>query len=338
MSLSRSLTAESFFLFSLSVFLSKLWVQSRPKLASETTDVVIHDDAFYLQQAQRLRLQLDPPRQSHFRVVALLLLENGTIVAGANDEASPSIAGAICAERAALLRYRSQLETLPIQAIYIVTDADRVVPPGTACREYLHGHPATGDETRIVLQSQHEHSRPWILTLPELHPYPSIYARMTVEEQVAFGSKHEELIERELEHVKIKGLFEDQVYRLLESAHQAALEDDLDVLHAVRYGAAVAVEREAKVDILTAHQIKALEYSSTLDAVCQLASKLERGDTVLAWVMVDQFGIPHAPFCAARSFLTEQGYGQSLVILTTQALKVVVVEARELAPYTPIFR
>jgi len=89
-------------------------------------------------------------------------------------------------------------------------------------------------------------------------------------------------------------------------------------------------------------------------------SSVEREVEVLAVVQVDQFGIPHVPFAPARSFLVENGFGDSLVILTTleeystderkasnktkpgsqnsidsDRLAVEVVRADKLAPFVP---
>ena len=68
------------------------------------------NDDHYLKRAHALRRSLTKPAQSRFRVVAILLLDNGDVICGANDEAPPTISGSICAERAALLQYRVQYQ------------------------------------------------------------------------------------------------------------------------------------------------------------------------------------------------------------------------------------
>ena len=45
-------------------------------------------DRYYLEKAHTLRLALDAPLQSNFRVAAILLLEDGSMVFGTNDEPS----------------------------------------------------------------------------------------------------------------------------------------------------------------------------------------------------------------------------------------------------------
>lgn len=334
-------TAGSLFLFSLSVFLAA--VLSQQSGASDSPKR-IRSDRYYLRLAHRLRLSLTPPRQSHFRVVAVLLLNDGTLIYGTNDEPSPSIGGAICAERAAFLSHRTQQCSQPVVAVYICTDSDRPVPPGTLCREYMYGHEATNPNTRIVMQSHDPASEPWSLTLEELYPYPSIYCGMEAKDQLAYGVAYEEEVENALSHLAVPGLFSDQLYRLVEAAHHASLRDDKDSLHPMRYGAAMAVEIQGSIEIIQATQIKALEYGSTQDAVCQLASHVlhNRAERILAVTQVDQFGIPHSPFAPARSFLLEHGLGDCPVVLTVRDVdghvSVQAVPARELAPFAPHFR
>ena len=108
--------------------------------------------------AQRYRLGLEPPRQSKFRVVALVFYEETnkesggfgktahkghtarSYVVGTNDEPC-SISGSICAERAALLQLRFIPQLCRITKVVIVTDAKGFISPGMLCREFLSSHP-----------------------------------------------------------------------------------------------------------------------------------------------------------------------------------------------------
>mmetsp|Transcript_13811 Transcript_13811/g.21047 ORF Transcript_13811/g.21047 Transcript_13811/m.21047 type:complete len:391 (-) Transcript_13811:327-1499(-) len=108
--------------------------------------------------AHATRIKLIPPRQSSFRVLAILyyklLQQNGTsnsnnltlsgeqekerYIIGCNDEPC-YMNGSICAERAALV----QLRFIPYQKItriVIVTDSPEPIVPGCLCREFLMGH------------------------------------------------------------------------------------------------------------------------------------------------------------------------------------------------------
>ena len=328
-------------LFAVPVLSIILWNQTRHKKKN---------DAYYLQQAQQLRLVLDKPLHSRFRVVALLLLEDGTTVLGTNDERSPSIGGAICAERAAFLslKVRDPSNQHMIDTIYIVSDADNPVPPGMLCREYMTGHSAVTsiDTTRIVLQSAQVDSEPWIVTLRELYPYPSLYNRLSVEEQLRIGKEWDLDLEREIVDLDVPGMNHAQVMQLLRAARQATEQDDHDSLHPIRYGAAVAIQSEDDkndtiVEIQSAAQRKALEYGCSLDAVCQLACYLVVDQKALCIVQVDQYGIVHAPFAPARSFLVEHGFADCPCLVMSRqedGPTVQAVLAESLAPYIPKFR
>ena len=210
---------------------------------------------------------------------------------------------------------------------------------------------------------------------------------------------------------------------VLEAAHQATRYDERDDVHPIRYGAAALVVRRnhhheqqpddttptttttttGPLQIVSARQLKALEYGATQDAVSQLLPQLlphpphedaEDDPVVLAGldhdkapnssnppshepkttvigpplllVQVDQFGIPHAPFAAARSLLVEHGLGTTPCLLASLAehqqrqeeqfqdqeephssfnrttnhssLTAHIVLAQDLAPYVPNFR
>lgn len=310
-------------------------------------------DSFHLEQAHIFRLDLVPPQQSNFRVVAIFLLEDGQTIYGTNDEPSPNISLSMCAERCALLKYRTLKCTELVKTIYIVTDADIPISPGTACREYMNGHPAITRDTRIVMQSSDHQSEPLIMPLSELHPFPSIYTGLDPQEQVKLGDSLQQSIRMDLEQLEAPGISQPTLMRLIKAARQACDMDDRDSLHSIRYGAAMAIETDKEngtVEVIRASQIKALEYSSTLDAVCQLASQVlsltqkegrhqQGGSRVLVVVQVDQFGIPHGPFAQARAFLVEHGFGDCRVILTaTDGMRVQTMFARDLAPLVPAFR
>ena len=84
-------------------------------------------------------------------------------------------------------------------------------------------------------------------------------------------------------------------------------------IHPIHFGAAVLFDDGT---ICTSHQTSALEYGCTLDAVSQLVSYIQESTappTLL--VQADQYGIAHAPFAPARSFLTEHGHEQCLILL-----------------------
>lgn len=307
-------------------------------------------DSHYLQLAQQYRQELKAPQQSHFRVVAILLLEDGTLIYGTNDEPSPNISLALCAERCAFLRYRAQEQSSPVSTVYIVTDADVQVAPGTACREFMFGHPATTPQTRVVLQSRDSNSKVSCYTLAELIPYPSIFVDRTPQQQLNWGQTHQSAIHKQMENLRLPGvLSRHNIKKLIQAAQDATRLDDRESVHAIRYGAAIALEVNGATEILHAFQVKALEYSSTQDAVCQMSSTLLQkiqsnpgSARVIAVIQVDQFGIPHGLFAPARAFFVEHGFGDCSVILTKLdeegTPKLTTATARELSPLVPEFR
>lgn len=321
------------------------------------------DDKYYLQRAHQLRHALVKPAQSKFRVVAILLLENGQMIFGANDEAPPTISGSLCAERGAFLQYRLQQyhgAAWPmIDKIFIVTDAAVPIPPGLLCREYMYGHPAMTDAVPIVMQSADESSEPWISNVQELYPYPSLYMKLSVGQQLEKGPiwakqfrVHEEPVDNQFT--------KKQVHQVMQAAMEATKLDNRDVVHPVRYGAAAMVWQKGNNDwrVVRASQRKALEYGASQDAVAQLLSLLlNRNDDnddkesssstaplsssttthPILLVQVDQFGLVHPPFAVSRSFLVEHDCGDVVhVVVPDQNNNTwITVPASVLAPNAP---
>lgn len=78
---------------------------------------------------------------SHFYVGAAVLLDNGIIVTGNNQENAAYPSG-ICAERVALFSASSQYPGIPVTAIAVTAKADYAqlhgaVPPCGACRQVM---------------------------------------------------------------------------------------------------------------------------------------------------------------------------------------------------------
>ena len=119
-----------------------------------------HDDLLDILLAHKYRLSLQsPPKQSCFRVVAVVffsIVVNGVRrperyhVVGTNDEPH-SIAGSICAERAALMQLRFMPNLESITKIVIVTDDADSVSPGMLCREFMASHDRVPWDVPIIL-------------------------------------------------------------------------------------------------------------------------------------------------------------------------------------------
>lgn len=115
-----------------------------------------NDDLLDILLAHKYRLSLaTPPSQSSFRVVAVVFFSRigrneRFHVVGTNDEPH-SIAGSICAERAALLQLRFIPDLEEITKIIIVTDEADAISPGMLCREFMASSSKISWDTPIVL-------------------------------------------------------------------------------------------------------------------------------------------------------------------------------------------
>ena len=68
-----------------------------------------------------------------------------------------------------------------------------------------------------------------------------------------------------------------------------------------------------------------------------LEEQSERGTRPKVLCMADQYGVCHAPFATARSFLTEHGYGDVSVLLHDNDGVLHTVTAAELLPALPLW-
>lgn len=286
-----------------------------------------------------------------------------TFIVGTNDEPG-YMGGAICAERSAMVQLRF-LPSFRITKLVIATDSVQPITCGMLCREFLAGHGSVPWDLPVIstarqcarcgLQDEElflkkdkaecidghaEHSIPTLCTtIAELYPYPSPYTRLTATASVELGDRYNES-SKSLED--LDGLPET-AKRLLELAIIEAKANVSDI-HPIQFGAAVMLEDES---IVTSHQSSALEYGCTLDAVSQLVPHFKDDDLrPVMIVQADQYGIAHAPFAPARSFLSEHGYQDCTVLLHESSTlddvakdingwKLKEVKVSELAPNAP---
>ena len=306
------------------------------------------DDEKYLLQAESIRLRLAKPRQSRFRVVAVVTYRTATgsigVCVGANDEPC-YIGGSICAERSALLQLRL-LDAGQVCGIYIVSDAEFPIPPGMLCREFMISSPHICPEMPIIMASKGFKSREESyaqvrkIRLKELYPFPGIFARETIESCIEY---HKSVQQGKVDIVQPEeGSAEHSVWNAAKAAAQ--LDSKID-LHPMQYGAA-AMCSDGK--LFVGYQKKAIEYGCTLCAVTQLAQAVEehiqskKVDLALL-AQVDNMGICHAPFAAARSWLAEYGHGSCKVLIhetEDAAIRLKQVSVDDLCPCKdlPIFK
>ena len=155
------------------------------------------EDRRYLQLLFDAKAGRAPPIHSGMRVAALIRYTDlqGTerSVIGHNSEvAQPAIAGAICAERAAMLQALGLHYGLAsLVKVYIISDVPPVdgrpvVGPGCLCREFLWEYGGAETPCLIAAATEAEHSADSTVVcdvkpLGEYYPHPPILRRVPLE-------------------------------------------------------------------------------------------------------------------------------------------------------------
>lgn len=317
--------------------------------SEEVQRLMLDDRALVDQANQLRLALASSPSQSNFRVIALLVLHHTpqaaagaplyAILCGSNAEPG-NISGSICAERAALCRMRFLVKPVLLKVV-VVTDSPRAISPGALCREFLASHADL--ETPVVMGSADGQLVRCLLG--DLVPFPYKYRLQTRQSILSFAQSCGSLVrpsqrkkdpESEPEAGTLpvadssgtsRNTTSDESFtvdeltvddELASTAMNAAMSvnhlDQGDGLYPIRLSAAVIY---SDGQTLTAWQMKGLEYGCTADPVVQLVHRMESlkvqnpasEATPVAIVMVDQFGVLHAPFAQARSQLVERGYG-----------------------------
>ena len=277
-----------------------------------------------------------PPRQSAFRVYAILTWEDTATgeqgwVSGTNSE-SAFIGGSICAERSAAVQLREMPVTTKVTGVYLTCDLkDSVITPGVLCREYLLS--CVGPDTPVHLGSATlAHTR--VTTLRELYPCRSVYEGVERDALAATGRR----IARASAAANHDGVLDtDDNWRdLIARAASAVTKDAFGLLmHPVEYAAAMLF---ADGTTAVTWQKAGLEYGTSVDAVTGLLRDMDqpgRGRPVKL-VQVDQFGVLHAPFAPARAQLFERGCQDTEVaVYDVDAGRVRAVTVKELVPDCP---
>uniref|UniRef100_K3XCG2 CMP/dCMP-type deaminase domain-containing protein n=1 Tax=Globisporangium ultimum (strain ATCC 200006 / CBS 805.95 / DAOM BR144) TaxID=431595 RepID=K3XCG2_GLOUD len=318
------------------------------------------EDEQYLALVEHQRdHEMKRPLLSNFRVLALFAYEdlegNHKHVIGANCECA-NIGGALCAERSAIC----QLQLLPVKRVrkvYIVSDADVCLTPGTLCREFLSSSPLFTRQTPFIMRASN--CKPCTTTLEELYPFPSIYDRVGKDDILAYAHAFcENAVSASTEPINgttaSNGDYPAFVALQLQSmspveqavylaAFNATKYDKHDDLFPIRYAAATLF---SDGDIKVTWQHKTLEYGSSLDALSKLIPFIDEkqlGSGTYARfdaqedkmvpaderavaqpvfvVQVDQFGILHAPFARVRAFFYEYDFQELIVLVHDQSGK-----------------
>jgi len=262
----------------------------------------------WLQLARRRLDKVVPPIQSNFRVYAIMTWadkENDKMgwVSGTNSETA-YIGGSICAERAAAVQLRELSHSAKVTALYLISDLENdCITPGVLCREYLMScmdldvpiHLGNFD-LNIIRKT----------TLRKLYPYPSIYERISRNDLLIYGKRMAE------KHLPLH--FGDRWIRLHEEVRKVTNNDEFGFhMHPINYAAGIQFQDES---ISVSWQKAGIEYGTTVDAVSGMLNNIEskgKKNPAILLLMLDQFGLPHAPFAPARAQLYERGYSDIIV-------------------------
>lgn len=115
-------------------------------------------DLVLLQRAEKALTGSYSP-YSDFRVGAAVLLANGEIVEGANQENAAYPSG-LCAERVALFYASAKYENIPVVALAITArstrfEVTRPVPPcGSCCQVMAETESRFGEQIRVILRGE----------------------------------------------------------------------------------------------------------------------------------------------------------------------------------------
>jgi len=126
--------------------------------AFEAADELNQQDRQLLEEAKKA-IETSYAPYSHFHVGAAVLLEDGTIVRGSNQENAAYPSG-LCAERVALFAASAQHPGKAVVAIAVTVKSERMIiaeplPPCGACRQVMTEYEHLGGQNmKVILQGE----------------------------------------------------------------------------------------------------------------------------------------------------------------------------------------
>ncbi len=318
-------------------------------LDREISAAEVEDDMLLLSICHKQRLDLpSSPSQSNFRVYALLIISCGDIASpkyylihGTNAEASSYIGSSICAERSALTKLRFY-QSPRLLKVVISTDNESPISPGLLCREWLCSYvdlDLKNDVEIILTNCTLDIISKCGITF--LYPHPYLYRQCRRESIEDFATNIAKTLPVDVPN---------DVNKLLKHTVEYTKQDKSNI-HPIKFAASILFSDGT---IKSAAQIKALEYSCSLDPITQLVTVLdsfricsecddERVQYTVEPVLLvfcDQYGIAHAPFGQGRALLIERGHlNIPLYINTyessTKSLSSKIITSGELIPPPP---
>jgi cytidine deaminase len=325
-------------------------LESLPSLEVES---LMNRDDDLVRYANQIREQLSSkPTQSLFRVVAILVVTHTirgsdgaiqhSLLCGSNIEHG-YLGGAICAERAALCRTRF-MDNVQVQKVVVTTDSHHGISPGALCREFLM---SMGRDDMPVVITNNKGDQTTKCVISDLLPHPYLY-RKTLRSEIPLcaetmaskvrSQKNQSLTASTAAVVNEDDERQKLIHTVIAAAEAANASDcHGDSLHPIRLSAAVVYSDGTTS---TSYQMKGLEYGCTVDPVVQviyaMEHRLNKSAKPVFLVVLDNYGVAHAPFAQARAQLTERGYYDDLEILVHQVDgQLISVPAKMILPQPP---
>ena len=285
----------------------------------------------WLQLAKERMGNVIPPIQSNFRVYAIITWSDDENdkkgwVSGTNSETA-YIGGSICAERAAAVQLRELPHFAIVTGLYLISDLKNdCITPGVLCREYLLS--CMAPDVPIHL-GNFDLNITRTTSLRKLYPCPNIYERIARDNLLIHGKS---LAEKHLP------LTLGEKWKLLYQEVKDVTKNDKfgSHVHPITYAAGIQFEDES---ISVSWQKAGMEYGTTVDAVTGLLNDIEKNgkqNAPILMLMLDQFGLAHAPFAPARAQLFERGYSDVIVgVLDFESHSLRETTVQELVPDCP---
>ena len=183
----------------------------------------------------------------------------------------------------------------------------------------------------VIVLGNHSGEKIISCSIASLYPMPYLY-RMTrrpgidkkIVETVSIKEGKMESNNEFLENNGVKELY-DYVVQYKSESCKADIDKDRENLHPVMFFAGVQFNQSHRKK-KAATFIQCAEYGCSLDPISQLVPDMltekqtnsddtNNGELL---VMIDQANIPHAPFAAARSILSENGFKDTKVLVMNQ--------------------
>lgn len=302
-------------------------VKRKCKPNSEEVD----KDEFYFKMLENVRNSRQPPFQSNFRVVSLIVYaedpENGNHTIGYEIGCNTEccwLAGSICAERSAITKIYTKLNhhKFKIKRVYLTSDLDAPLLPGVACREHISDY---CDDSCMVI-SRGKNLDITTMKFTDLHPHPYLYGKLPQKEIEGMANQWASFFD-----FTTNAQWLDLYNKVKETIPQ-----DTTEWHFNKFAAGVLFEDGT---ISVSPQYKALEYANSMEALASIFCHIKQsGKAAKIVVQVDKLGVCHSPFSQSRVLFVEHGLGDVKVIHHTSSFNIAVTSFKDFYPNCPVWK